>query len=340
MTLDTRIRAAVDETVRTPLDVDGHLADLRRTWRNRFVAKAGAALGAVALVAAGLTLHGHPSRTPEPTPSPRSSGGALVSLEPDGALVQLAGPTLAHLPDRVLPDGPFGFVDDGRALIYAAGTVVRQMDVKTGETSGLALCPTSSCDEVGVSPDLTRYAVAQDDRVVVHVIGSVRTTTYPVGAPVSRVAPAPGGFAVAYTTRRKGAETLELVGRGPGDITTLVRLQAGDYIASGPTWSPDGHQLAFVVHQGPAGDSAHLALETVTTVGHPLVSPVRVLDICTCRGFTGGLAWSPDGSRIAVAGVSRAATGNGIWSTLRDGSGWRREAAPATGRVAWQPVSD
>lgn len=340
MTLDTRIRTAVDEAVRTPLDVDVRLADLRRTSRNRFVAKAGAALGAVALVAAGLTLHGQPSRTPEPAPSPRSSGGAIVSLEPDGTLIQLAGPTLAHLPGRVLPEGPFGFVDEGRTLVYAPDVVVRRMDLKTGETSGLALCPTSSCHDVAVSPDLTRYAIAEGDRIVAHTVGSVRATTYVIGAPVSHLAPSPGGFAMAYTTRRDGAQTLELVGRTPGEITTLVRLQTGDYIASGPTWSPDGHQLAFVVHEGPAGRTAHLVLESVTTVGQPLVSPVRVLDICTCRAFAGGLAWSPDGSRIAVAGVSRSAIGTGIWSTLRDGSGWRREAAPATGRIAWQPVTN
>ena len=340
MTLDTRIRTAVDETVGTPLDVEGHLADLRRTSRNRFVAKAGVAFGAVALVAAGLTLYAHSPRTPAPTPSPKPSGGAMISLRPDGTVVQLAGSPLRQLPARVLPDGPFGFVDDGRALAYAADMVVRRVDLRTGETSGLALCPTARCDDVAVSPDLTRYAVAEGDRVVVHAVGSARATTYPIGTPVSRLAVSTGGFAVAYTTRRNGVETLELTGRRPGEITTLVRLQAGDYFTSGPSWSPDGHQLAYVVHLGPVGETAHLELETVTTVGKPLVSPVRVLDICTCSRFAGGIAWSPDGTRIAVAAVRRSATGTGVWSALRDGSGWRREAAPATGRVAWQPFSD
>jgi hypothetical protein len=92
--------------------------------------------------------------------------------------------------------------------------------------------------------------------------------------------------------------------------------------------------------EGPAGRPAHLTLETVTTPGGPLASLLRVLDIYTCRGYAGGLAWSPAGTRIAVAGVSRWSVGREVWSSLRDGSGWRREAARAAGPVTWQPLSD
>ena len=236
-----------------------------------------------------------------------------------------------------LPDGPFAFVDGGRALAYAEGVVVRRFDLGTGETSGLAMCPTPRC-EVTVSPDLTRYAVPDGDRVVVHAVESTEEATYPIGC--SRLA------AVAVPGRlRRGvhhpARRVREPGDGParrprGDLADPV--PEGRLRRLGPVWSPDGHQLAFVVHQGPVGTSAHLTLETVTALGKPISTPLRVLDICTCRGFAGGLAWSPDGSRIAVSGVGRVSVGRGVWSAARDGNGWRREAGGASGPIAWQPV--
>jgi hypothetical protein len=335
MTLDTRIRHAVEETVTAPVDVDDRLAHLRRTSRNRFAAKAGAVLVAAALVAVGVTRFGHTPTTPEPAPAPEPKGAAILSLRPDG-VVQLSGQPLQHLPSDALPDGPFAFVDGGRALAYAEGVVVRRFDLRTGETSGLAICPTSRC-EVTVSPDLTTYAVPDGDRVVVHAVESTEEATYPIGSPVSRLSLSPSGFAAAYTTRRGGSESLETVIPGAEGVTSLIRFQEGDYVTSGPVWSPDGHQLAFVVHQGPVGTSAHLTLETVNVLGKPMSTPLRVLDICTCRAFAGGIAWSPDGSRIAVSGVGRVSVGRSVWSTVRDGTGWRHEAGGATGPIAWQP---
>jgi WD40-like Beta Propeller Repeat len=336
MTLDTRIRRAVEETVTAGLDVDEGLAQLRRTSRNRYATKAGAVLVAAALVAAGITRFGHSPTTPEPTPAPKPKGAAMVSLRPDG-VVQLSGARLGDLPADALPHGPFAFADDGRSLVYAAGVVVRRLDLHTGQTSGLALCPTARC-EVAVSSDLTRYAVAENGRVVVHATDSTEQAPYPVGAPVSRLSLSPTGFVAAYTTRRGGSERLETV--DPGGVTSLVRFRGGDHVASGPVWSPDGHELAFVVHQGPAGTSARLTLETVAVLGKPLTTPLRLLDICTCRGFAGGIAWSPDGTRIAVSGVDRVSVGRDVWSSSRDGNSWRREVDGATGPIAWQPADD
>ena len=118
------------------------------------------------------------------------------------------------------------------------------------------------------------------DRVVVHAVESTEEATYPIGSPVSRLSLSPSGFAAAYTTRRGGSESLETVIPGAEGVTSLIRFQKGDYVTSGPVWSPDGHQLAFVVHQGPVGTSAHLTLETVNVLGKPMSTPLRVLDIC------------------------------------------------------------
>ena len=69
MSIDSRIRDAVDETLRVPVDVDHGLAALRRTHRQRRTTRIGAGVAVVALVVAGVLVRHHDSR-PEPTPTP------------------------------------------------------------------------------------------------------------------------------------------------------------------------------------------------------------------------------------------------------------------------------
>jgi RNA polymerase sigma-70 factor (ECF subfamily) len=100
-------------------------------------------------------------------------------------------------------------------------------------------------------------------------------------------------------------------------------------------WSPDGHQIAFLLRTG----AGTVRLTTVTPSSHPLLEVVEVIGRCDCYRSAPALAWSSDGTRIAVSKPSNSSSGGPVWSVRRDGTGWRQDVAGAFGnRLAWQPV--
>jgi hypothetical protein len=341
MTLESRLRDAVDETVTSQRLVDDRLGDLRRMRRHRTAQRAAMALAAVAVVAAGLAVQAHRPSTPQPAPHPPNlRGGAVLAITTEGAVTQVRGPRLPHLPTTAVATGPFRFTRDGSSLVYAAGGGVHRLDLRSGTDDALGECPDRACT-VAYNEDASRSALAVDHYIVVSDVSSGETTTIAIGASAKDLAWSPGNAALAFVTRRGGTATLETLDLDSRRRSRLVRLQAGDYFATGPVWSPDAHQIAFVVHAGPVDVDSHLLLETVTTQDDPRSSLLRTLDICTCRAYAPGIAWSPDGTRLATT-LKRAGSAGGPLSSLRrDGTGWRPEAdGTFTGRVAWQPLID
>jgi hypothetical protein len=339
MTLDSRFRDAVDETVGSQRRVDDRLGDLRRLRRHRAAQRAGVALAAVSVVAVGLALHAHRPGSPQPAPpTPELRGGAVLGLTPDGAVVQVAGPRLAHLPGSAVLTGPFGFTRDGTSLVYAADGAVRRRDLRSGVEETLGTCPDRAC-AVAYNEDASRSAVAVDHYIVVSDEGSGETTTIAIGAAATHLSWSPGSGSLAFVTRRGGSATLEALDVDSQRRSRLVRLQAGDGFVSTPVWAPNGHQIAYVVHFAPAGESGLVELQTVTTIGHPLVSDVHEVDRCVCADYSAGLVWAPDANRIAVTGAStRSGSEGAVLSGLRDGAQWRRKAPGAfTAALAWQP---
>ena len=338
MNLETRIREAVDEALLTPLDLDGGLLHLQRTRHHRAAARAGAVAVLVALVAIGFSLDRHQAAAPQPTPAPHDlTGGAMVSLTQEGQVVQVAGPHLPYLPVSAAPLGPFEFTHDGSALLYAADGDLRELDLATGVAKVLAPCTQSICID-RLDPDGRTRAHGPWPR---HCLRERRLTLGP-GVLGRRRDGTPRALVVA---RRQAGRVL----RRPRPLPDVRRARwtaravtwsgsrkflHSDVVMGDLMWSLDGHQIAFLLRTA----SGEARLMTVTPTSDPLLETVRVLGDCTCYHALPSLAWSPDGTRIAVSLPTDTASGGPIWSVRRDGSGWRRESAGGfDNRLAWQP---
>jgi hypothetical protein len=78
---------------------------------------------------------------------------------------------------------------------------------------------------------------------------------------------------------------------------------------------------------------------TVTPTSRRLLETVRGIGRCDCYRSLPALAWSPDGTRIAVTRPRDASTGGPVWSVRRNGTDWRQDVAWGfDNRLAWQPA--
>ncbi len=342
MNLDSRVTSAVAETT-APLDVERRLVELRRTRRRRGMVKAGAALAAAVVVVTGVAMNGHRPSTPQPAPAPTPAtlhGGAVLAVTSDGRVVQVTGSPVPHLPSTAVPQAPLRFSADGASLAYAVDGTVHRLDLRTGSNLSLGPCPDPDC-LVAYNEDLTQSARRDEQAIVIdEVTGAAAPSRFEVGALPSGISWSPADFALAYTTHRAGRATLETMDPRSGHVTRLVTLPPGVSVLGTPAWAPSGHSIAFVTRAGPAAGSAAITLEAVTVGADPLVTEVHRIDRCACSSYTPGIAWAPDDSRLLVSLPGRVSTADGgpIWSVLRDGSHWRRQASRSFGGgLAWQP---
>lgn len=107
-----------------------------------------------------------------------------------------------------------------------------------------------------------------------------------------------------------------------------ARYDVLSFIDSAGTWSPDSRSFAFTVER-----DGH---DAVAIVDVPSGKITKVMPFDAVKGVT-GLAWSPDGARIALSGTEDAAR-NIYLLTVADGSlervtdGWHSKIQPA-----WSP---
>jgi Tol biopolymer transport system component len=113
------------------------------------------------------------------------------------------------------------------------------------------------------------------------------------------------------------AKAMLIVDAGTGE--TLLLETAGT--PSGPVWSPDGRQVAYVsdgrvVISAPDGSDRH-------------VLPPMILDV---PAFAGGVTWAPDGTRLVVTAGDATFVDRGVHFTVvsvdPDGVGPPRVIAP------------
>jgi Tol biopolymer transport system component len=106
----------------------------------------------------------------------------------------------------------------------------------------------------------------------------------------------------------------------------LAQLAAGVSYRSAPAWSPDGHRIAFVRHDG-------LYVMDADGEDSSLIVACQPRD---CQG-TGSPSWSPDGRRIAFPSSRNGK--DGLWFVEANGRGLVpiREGLSVLGSPAWSP---
>ena len=94
-----------------------------------------------------------------------------------------------------------------------------------------------------------------------------------------------------------------------GTLPRTKLLTVGPYEWSSPTWSPDGSQLALLGNMEPGGEgSRRSVIYLVAIEGESVSDPQPLHTFEEVR--TPELAWSPDGSSLALSGHQRADLGH------------------------------
>ncbi len=214
------------------------------------------------------------------------------------------------------------------------------------------------------SPDGSRLAYAGRFLSVVRADGTGRRELPGSSRPQVEGPPAwsPDGGRLAYTRIVGDESALTLVVRADGTGARLVaRSGWGTGGDRGPAWSPDGRQLAFAL-QGPprtpapasppspsASGDLHIRIASLAAGGAgtqvadgdgarwspdgrslAVVSPGWLEIIVPghhrrlVAGAVWGIAWSPDGARIALTAQLAGSLRTCLYVVGRDGSGLRR----------------
>lgn len=249
-----------------------------------------------------LSVGGAPDHTTLYAVDPETAARRVVGLRddlrglgPDGAWLSGAGSTEAftfalHAADgrtlatRVLPAAGFEIADvawsaDGRHVAVDAGRRTEVLDTATGAVTGRV--PVHRLRPQALSPDgralldvdLDAGAIARVDLAT----GTRQAVTGPVSgrAALSAAWSSTGRVAVLYDGR---------VGF-PGSADPPVALPEDE--VDGPTWAPGGATLAVVTRRH---------CEDVVR----LIAPGARSSVAVAHGSLRGLAWSPDGARIAL----------------------------------------
>jgi Tol biopolymer transport system component len=356
MSIDSRIRDAVDETLRVPVDVDHGLAALRRTHRQRRTTRIGAGVAVVALVVAGVLVRHHDSR-PEPTPTPGPvHNGLLFGASLGGAVEQVGDDRLDTLPARFEVNGPFAITPDGRRLIYAWDRQVLARDLRTGTDEVLMPCPERRC-MVAIDPTGTTVARGGRNGLTLRNVVTHAVRHYDVGVVNGGVWSADGqSLALIMSAGRDtgqsgtpdkpgawgpyGPTTLSFLDLETGDLTPRVPIEGGMY--SRPALSFDGRTLAFVEAIGRGkGRMPELRLSTLTK-GDTQIRVVHEVGRCYCIRFFPAVTWSPDGQKLAVTlsgAPVRSQVGGSVYTVRPDGTDWQLlRDGHYQDALAWQPV--
>jgi Tol biopolymer transport system component len=269
-------------------------------------------------------------------------GGSSLCWELEGAAWSPDGTRLAYGVESVGGEPSY---DGLYVLDLATGKTrqVRQWD-PAGERGGWY--------EIAWSPDGRTIAYVSATQgccsglariYLVRADGSHRTTLPTGTASASWPSWSPDGTRIAFAAIRLNSDTGKVDGsifvmRTDGTHRNLIARHG-----TAPAWSPDGTTIAYL------GGCGQPSFKTTEPAGIRFVAPTgrdltrsRGDTTCATLGIAGAPAWSPDGTKIAVANST------GVYLMNADGSGLTQLTAKAPtsisgnrvswSRPAWRPL--
>jgi TolB protein len=198
--------------------------------------------------------------------------------------------------------------------------------VKFSDAGGTNLSPAWSPDGNSIAYSSSR--TGDPEIWIADTNGSLaRRITSFRGPDVSPVYNPKTGDQIAWISGRTGLPQLYIMGT---DGSNVQRLTDGGYVSS-PSWSPDGHFLAFAWNRkyGP---------------GAPGGQDIYVMEIATKRwiqvthdmGQCDFPSWSPDGRHIVFANTANGRQSQmKIWTMLADGTQRKPLTGPGTDMPNW-----
>jgi Tol biopolymer transport system component len=245
---------------------------------------------------------------------------------------------------------------DGRRFAFADDTHIKVEDITTGAVTEVATCTDGACGHPAWSPD--GLTIAYPDDKVISLAPADGSTTQPSasltdlgGTPVD-LNWTPDGQAIIYgltlPSPSFGLVGIASVARDGSSHRTIVSTDSAP-LFSDAALSPDGTKIAFLGATLDAATSV-FSLEVMTVnVDGSAMTTIRHIGSCGCAGLTPGLAWSPDGTELAVVSpkVNVTATGDvdrrasptfWLYILSADGSTLTPTDRTASGTPSWQPI--
>jgi len=347
MDLDTLARNATRELLeQSAPDVPSRYVALQHTRVRRTATRLIAIATAVAVTAGVWQLVHGSERSIEPAPPTGTvTNGALLGLDyTEGTRARswdtVLGDRPEHLPTDQQVDAVLQFAPDGSFVYYADDQGrLATWNLTTDEKRVLLTCPRRQCWGATVSPGGTTAVLFGTQGLELWSLETgerLHVLEMPHGVP-SVPAWSPDGRTLAFT-HEDGLYTMSADGSG----LRLVRPASHRSIWQplNVAWSPDGGRIAFfdvVGTQPPEVPARYVAMTVRTDGGDPVV--LHDAGRCACsRHSPPSVAWSPDGTLIAVA-AGLLSSGTGVYTVRPDGSEWTLREPGQWASFSWQPIT-